>query len=270
MRISQIITYPIKSLGGFQQTTAVVTPQGLQFDRRWMLVTPEGKFLTQRTFPRMALFKTALSGDYLKVTAPNQLDSFIEIPLEAPKEQPAKMVEVWASDVMALQVNPEFDTWFSRHLGTECQLVYMPEESKRPIKAKYNIPNGVVSFADSNPILIIGEASLNDLNNRLESPVEMNRFRPNLVVEGSVPYGEEEWQQVSVGPVHFRVAKACTRCKMITINQSTAAVGQEPLKTLATYKAKNNQIDFGVLVAWANEEWSGGTPMISLGDEVVV
>jgi uncharacterized protein YcbX len=268
MKISQITTYPIKSLAGITQSSATLTHRGLQYDRRWMLVNENGRFLTQREYPQMALFRPTLTEDHLVVFAPHQIDNQIEIPLEGPREQPAKMVQVWGDTVMAITVDSQIDEWFADHLGVHCRLVYMPAESKRPIKEKYGITDGQVSFADSSPILIIGENALADLNTRLEAPLPMDRFRPNLVFTGGIPYEEETWGPFRIGDVPFTPTKACVRCSVTTIDQQTGIVGKEPLRTLAAYKANNQQVTFGLLAAWTPDAEDAPFPTLSVGDAI--
>ena len=119
-------------------------------------------------------------------------------------------------------------------LGLSCRLVFMPEKTRRPVNPDYSVGEGIVSFADGYPLLLLGEASLDDLNARLEQPVPMNRFRPNLVVFGTLSYAEDGWAKVRIGSATFHGVKPCDRCGLITVDQSMGeATGPEPLKTLA-------------------------------------
>lgn len=271
MEISQIITYPVKSLAGIKQKKALLYPRGLQYDRRWMLINENGRFITQREFPRMAQFRPMLTDDHLLVYAPEQMENPIEIPLTSPKEQPAKMVQIWNDTVMAITMDSTIDEWFTDWLKTPCRLVYMPDESKRPLNPAFELPNGKLSFSDGGPILVVGEASLRDLNARLKEPLLMERFRPNLVFNDGVPYEEEHWKGFQINDEDFKALKPCVRCKITTIDQQTAEVGKEPLQTLSTYKKGEKGITFGLLASWQfpEEETEETAVEIKVGDSIV-
>ena len=155
-------------------------------------------------------------------------------------------VRVWRSVCEAICAGADADAWLSAFLEMPCRLVFMPDEARRPVSAEYAVGEGIVSFADGFPLLLIGEASLADLNARLADPVPMNRFRPNLVVTGLAPFAEDHWTQVRVGDVLFHVVKSCARCAMTTVEQTTGtATGPEPLQTLAGYRREDGKVMFG-------------------------
>ena len=261
MKVSQINIFPIKSLGGINLTDAIVETSGFQFDRNWMLVDENGKFLTQRTMPEMALFYTEIRENSLYVYHQSNPQNGIEIPYSQSSGKIIKS-QVWNDPIEALHVSSEADTWFSAQLKISCQLLKMDLSNKRFIENKYKVNNEYVSFADSMPYLIIGEASLEDLNDRMEIPVPMNRFRPNIVFTGDKPFLEDSWDKIQIGEVFFQVTKPCARCVMTTIDQDTATKGKEPLKTLAKYRKVDGKILFGQnLIALNNGK-------ISVGDEV--
>ncbi len=236
MHISEINIYPIKSLKGISLESSKVEERGLQFDRRWMLTTPDGMFFTQREFPRMATVEVGV-GDDLYVTAAGF--GTLEIPLE-PEMGEKQQVTIWDSVCDGEVYSPVVNEWFSDVIGTECQLVYMGDDSRRDISERFNKGGEIVSFADGYPVLVIGEASLADLNARLADKdvrVPMNRFRPNIVVSGSMAFAEDNWGQIRVGDAVFRGTKPCARCVMTTIDQAKGDFdGKEPLKTLASYR----------------------------------
>ncbi|MGB3615923.1 MAG: MOSC domain-containing protein [Elainellaceae cyanobacterium] len=246
--LSGLYIYPIKSASGIAVSSALITDRGLEYDRRWMLVDANGKFITQRTCPQLALVSVAIAEKNLVVTAPGY-DSQA-VPLQPPQSA-LTSVEVWGDRCDAIPLPSEVSAWFSAVLGVTCQLVYMPDESDRPVDhGKVPSPDGTdglpqVSFADAYPFLLISEASLADLNRRLDAPVPMNRFRPNLVVQGCGPFAEDSWGRIRVGAVAFRVAKPCARCTITTVDQTTGQRGIEPLKTLATFRHQQGQIMFG-------------------------
>ncbi|SFU85693.1 MOSC domain-containing protein [Pontibacter akesuensis] len=247
MHLSEIYIYPIKSLGGISVQQAEVEDRGLKYDRRWMLVDEAGKFLTQRQHAQMALLQVALQDDGLLVTHKQDLLKPLFIPFEA-KEGSGREVEVtvWGDTVKALEVNGNTSAWFTDALGMPARLVRMLEHSKRLVDPEYAAQGELVSFADDFPFLLIGQASLDDLNSRLkEEQVPMNRFRPNFVFVGGQPFEEDTWGHFNIGSLPFYGAKPSARCVVTTINQDTSEKGQEPLRTLSTYRLKNNKVMFG-------------------------
>jgi uncharacterized protein YcbX len=155
-------------------------------------------------------------------------------------------------------------SWLSAFLGVACELVCFPDASRRLVEPHGPTPAAEVAFADSYPFLLISEASLVDLNRRLERPLPMNRFRPNLVVRGCEPYAEDEWRCIRIGDVVFHVVKPCTRRSTTTVDQATAKRGREPLATLATYRRVRNKVVFGQNLVHQGQGW------LHLGDEVTV
>lgn len=250
--LSGLYIYPIKSAAGIAQQSARLTPRGLQYDRRCLVVDPDGRFMTQRRFPRMALIvpELMLAGEppQMRVSAPGT--SPLWLPLEPPPNAIALTVEVWGDRTQAVSFGQGAKAWFSDFLQTPCQLVYMPENAQRPVAHGQFGPHQWVSFADAYPYLLISEASLEGLNDRLKAqssqPVTMDRFRPNLVIHGcQQPHEEDSWQQVRIGKSRFRVAKPCSRCSVPNVDQATGQRQLEPMKTLATYRAWDRAIWFG-------------------------
>ena len=242
LQLSEIYVYPIKSLGGVRLSASLLTERGLAHDRRWMLVDDQG-FMTQRKFPRMALLKVSLREDHLEIVEPeNPFPLAIPLVIEggAPRRVP-----IWDDTTSAWPVSHEADAWFSEALGHPCSLVYMPDDSERTVTGKVSGQMRAVSFADSYPALLVGQASLDDLNARLAEPVPMNRFRPNLVVTGGAPYEEDHWHAFQLGEAACTAEKACARCNVTTINQATAERGKEPLATLSEYRQRGNKVLFG-------------------------
>lgn len=268
--LSEINIYPVKSLGGISLSESVVENKGLQFDRRWMLTDKKGRFLTQREFPLMATLDVSLEIDSLKVTAKSG-DS-IAIPFTENQTGAEQRVSVWESKLNARVADNSVNEWFSDALQTDCLLVQMNENSKRIVSPYYAVRKyqDEVSFADGYPVLLIGENSLEDLNSRLENPVPMNRFRPNLVVKNAEAFAEDKWKKIRIGETVFHLVKPCARCVMTTIDQKTGiSDGGEPLKTLANYRlvkrAGKSKINFGQNLIAEN----AGTK-IKLGDKVEI
>ena len=242
--IQNLYLYPIKSLGGISVQEAQVEEKGFKYDRRWMLVDQSGKFLTQRQHPQLALLQVALGKSELTVFSkvdPSHKISF-DLEMNSGKEM---QVSVWGDRVAALQVDSEVSAWFSDFLGMVVDLVLMPESSHRKMDPRYAVQAESVSFADGMPYVIIGQASLDELNGRLAFPVGMDRFRPNLVFSGGEAYAEDQFKQLQIGEVEFQVVKPCARCVMITVDQEKGTKGKEPLATLATYRTVNNKVYFG-------------------------
>ncbi len=242
IQLSEINIYPIKSAAGISLPAARVESRGFQCDRRWMLVDETGTFMTQRQFPRLALIQVQLTPEQLLITAPNR--EALVLPL-SPESGDRLSVQVWNDRCEAVPMGKDIAQWFSDFLEVPCQLVYMPENSVRPINPRYGQPGERVSFADGYPFLLISQASLDDLNARLEKPVPMNRFRPNLVVSGCEAFAEDSWQRIRIGSIPFRVVKPCERCVVTTVEQTTGIRGKEPLPTLATYRLRQGKILFG-------------------------
>ncbi|MBC7898867.1 MAG: MOSC domain-containing protein [Saprospiraceae bacterium] len=262
MHLSEINIYPVKSLMGISLGEARVENRGLQFDRSWMLVDENNKFLTQREFPKMATVNVAVDKESLTAAADG---SSIVIPL-IPEPEDTASVKIWTSSVKGRVYSAEVNDWFSEAIGTECRLVLMPEETKRKVNPFYAVRKfkDTVSFADGYPFLLIGESSLDDLNSRLDAPLPMNRFRPNFVVAGSEPFAEDIWKKIRIGETVFHLVKPCARCVITTVDQSIGEMdGKEPLKTLAAYRNKGGNVMFGQnLIA----EAGGG--IVNAGDEV--
>jgi hypothetical protein len=244
LQISELYIYPIKSLAGIPVKEARVTETGFEHDRRWMLVDENNGFISQREVPQMALMRTAIESDGLKVTYKGD-NLFISFSTPPPIDGDRVAVTIWDDTCTAEYVSDEADKWFSAMLGINCRLVYMPDDTRRIANQRYAPENAVTSFADGYPFLMIGQASLDDLNSRLNIPLPMNRFRPNIVFTGGQPYEEDLMGQFITGNINFYGVKLCARCIMTIIDQSNAKKGKEPLKTLATYRQKNNKILFG-------------------------
>jgi len=219
--------------------------KGLRYDRRWMLVDENGRFLTQREHPAMALFKVSMQHDGFVVENPKKSSHSISVPFENNNSNPTIKVQIWDDEVYATEVNPSHSHWFSECLNIKCQLVFFPESNTRPVDIRYAGNNENVSLADAYPYLIIGEASRFDLNEKLEDKVGMNRFRPNFVFTGGNAFEEDSWNNFTIGDVSFYGAKPCARCVLTTIDPETATKGVEPLKTLSFYRKVNAKVLFG-------------------------
>ena len=241
--LSGLYIYPIKSCRGISLDAWDVDGRGLRLDRRWMLVDGDGRFLSQRELPRMALIGVRIGSEHLAVDAPGM--PTLDVPFE-PATDDLVPARIWNDVVMASPAGgEEAGRWFSEFLGVNCALVRLSESTVRPIDPEYGRTDDRVHLADGFPFLLISEASLADLNARLNRPLPMNRFRPNLVVEGCGPFAEDGWDVVRVGAMTFRVVKPCARCVITTVDQGTASTAREPLRTLAKFRRDGDKVLFG-------------------------
>lgn len=249
--ISSLIYYPIKACRGFEVEATNVERMGLQHDRRMMVVTPDGGFLTQREYPRLALVTPKLNNGTLELSAPDYDSMQVGIQTTGIPVS----VEVWKSKgIQAIDQGEEAAQWFSDWLGTEVRLVHLADGYLRRVSAEYAI-NGDdhTGFADGYPILLTSEEGLQDLNSRLDTPVPMNRFRPNVVVKGCEPFAEDTWNRIRAGDVEMAVVKPCARCVVTTIDKNTLETSKEPLKTLGKYRKQTLGAIFGQNVIPLNE-----------------
>lgn len=261
--ISHLYVYPIKSLGGIELSTAKLTDRGIVHDRRWMLVDEQNRFLTQREHPEMALLRTAIQGDELTVYEKGHEADQIRLNLY-PIGSDGLKVQIWDDVCDAIQIGDEVNHWFSNKLNRRCKLVYMPDDSKRIVDLNYAIKDDLNGFSDGYPVLMIGQASLDDLNSRLEEPVPMDRFRPNIVFTGGTAFQEDSFKHFQINGADFYAVKPCARCNVPTTNQETGERKKEPMKTLATYRSGNNKVYFGQNILYKNEA------IINVGDWLTI
>lgn len=244
LQLSAIYIYPVKGIGGISVQEAALTSRGLAHDRRWMIVDEKNQFLSQRKFPKMALLQARIAGDQIRVEDRGGKQPPLQLPLTTREGRDAE-VTIWKNKVHALLAPGPANRWISQVLGTQARFVYMPDNAHRIVDPHYVPELEIVSFADGFQHLLIGQASLNDLNTRLETPVSMNRFRPNLVVSGAEPYAEFTWAELKIGGLTFFGRKPCARCSVTTVNQETGEKGREPLQTMNGYLKHEHKILFG-------------------------
>ena len=249
--LSSLIYYPIKACCGFEVESANVERMGLQDDRRMMVVTSEGVQLTQRDYAKLAWVLPTLNNGMLTLSAPN-FDT-VQVPIQ--KTGTPQIVRVWHNKgVQAIDQGDESAQWFSEWLGASVRLVHIAAGIQRTLNPQYAVnSDDHTGFADGYPILIASEAGLQDLNSRLETPVPMNRFRPNLVVKGCEPFAEDTWNKIKIGDVELAIVKPCDRCVVTTIDKVTLEQTKEPLKTLAKYRKQELGVIFGQNIIPINE-----------------
>jgi hypothetical protein len=233
--------YPLKGAAGIAVDAADVRVAGLSTggvaDREWMAVDPQGVFVTQREFPRLALVATAAVDGAVVLSAPGRP----AIELRAGDRGPSRDVRVWNAQVRGFDAGDAAALWLSDHLATPLRIVRFDAAHPRRCNPDYaGGSDAEVRFADGYPVLVIGQASLDALNEKLAArgaaPLPMNRFRPNVVLDGLEPHDEDHLASIAIGGVVLKPVKPCTRCQVTTVDQATARVGDEPLATLSTYR----------------------------------
>lgn len=259
--LSGLYYYPIKSCRGYGLETAMLDVRGIEHDRRFLIVDAHHHFITQRENARMALIAPQVNNGTLTLTAPGQPT----LSLETRTATERRPVRIWRDTVEALDQGEAAAQWLSEYLGEAARLVKFDEAVVRKVSAEYaRRPTDQTGFADGYPLLLISQASLDDLNTRLAEPLPMNRFRPNLVVSGTTPYAEDTWKQIRMGEVVLDIVKPCARCVTTTTDQATAVRGKEPLATLAKYRNSERGALFGQNVIHA------GPGTLTVGQSVEV
>lgn len=274
IKISELYIYPVKSLGGMKLNTSQLSPFGLKHDRRWMIVDENGKFISQREVHNMATINTAIKDNKLvlshnnsEITVPSTNEYGSETGGETSRQI---MVTIWDDSFKATHVSTQVDKWLTNILGQDCRLVYMDDNVQRQIDIGFAPKGQNVSFADAYPILVISQASIDDLNARLETKVNVNRFRANIIVSGTTPHAEDDWQELSINSIEYKAAKLCSRCIMPSINQKTGKQDQvKMLAVLNQYRKIDKKIKFGQNLIYKsleniNEQW------ISCEDEIIL
>jgi uncharacterized protein YcbX len=232
-RVTRLAVYPVKGLGGQLLEEVEVQERGFAWDRRWMLVGEDHRFLSQRQLPKMATIKAGVKPGELVLTHRN---SQITVPIKPPATASKIQATVWNDQVEAVLL-PDLGQWFSDILNHRCDLVFMPETTRRAVNPAFARAGDIVGFADAYPVLLIGEASVGDLNARLSEPVPIDRFRPNIVVSSLEPFIEDQWGELEVGSALLCGTKACDRCSVPTVDQLTGeSTGPEPIRTLSSYR----------------------------------
>jgi uncharacterized protein len=258
--IKQIFCYPFKSAQGIALSSSRVEERGLAFDRRWMAVDIGGTFLSQRTHPALARIGVRIEDETLRLSAPG-MHQDLHLPLHFHSAYRRNVI-VWDDCMSALHISREADEWISEYLKETCGIVYFPDDSRRLVDTRYARHGEHTAFSDGYPVLLVSQASLDELNTRLDAPLPVDRFRPNLVLGGCAPYEEDTWTSVAINDVLLEVVKPCARCAIPTIDQKTLAIGVEPLRALSGYRKKDNKILF------AQNALVGRTGTIAIGDRL--
>ena len=239
--VSELAIYPVKSFAQIPLKKAYIDSFGLNQDRRWMVVDKHGKFVTQRQQPRMCLIKSELVEQGIIISAPG-MDA---LQVTVPTTRETRQVIVWNDHCSAIDCGDVVAQCLSLFLGIECRMVFFPADEIRQVDLNFAQEGDRTAFSDGFPILLISQASLDDLNSRMESPLPMERFRPNLVVSGCEPFAEDNWRRIKIGDLIMRIVKPCSRCVIPSIDINSGEKGVEPTKTLISYRKRDNKIYFG-------------------------
>ena len=246
LRLSALYRFPLKSGKGESLPQARLDKLGLEGDRRWMLVDEaSGRFLTQRADPKMSQLSAlwnATGGLTLSAQGFEALDVAVPDP-----DTDLRGVTIWRDTLRVPDAGDAAADWLSRFVEKPVRLVHVPLPRARTTEAGYGRDDDQVAFADGYPLLLIGQASLDDISHKVGRPLDMLRFRPNLVIEGSEAFAEDGWKRIRIGDVEFRVVKSCSRCILTTVDPHTGIRDEqrEPLATLMTYRKQENGTMFG-------------------------
>ncbi|GCF11193.1 MOSC domain-containing protein [Dictyobacter arantiisoli] len=259
--LSHIRLYPIKGCSGTDVQMAAMDARGFRYDRRWMLINEYGLGLQQLDFPILARIVASLDDDCLCVQAPGM--SPLRVPLQSPLLKPG-IVRWYHGRCEAFSISEQADAWFQQFLHVWCRLVFMPENTPRFVAPEYALDHELAAFT-SFQYHLLGEGSLEDLNQRLDTPVPLDRFRPNLVVSGAPPFAEDSWHTVRINHLTFHVVRPCDRCAITTVDAATGTkTDKEPLATLAKYRTFQQKVLFGQYLL------SSESGMLHVGDTIEV
>jgi uncharacterized protein YcbX len=262
--LTRIRVYPLKGAAGFDLSETDLDEFGILGDRRWMLATPDGRFISQRTHPRLCLIRTAFS-DVAK--GAGKLRFSLKAPGMEPFELSPEPSDTWMEvrlhkdRLSVLAGFADADGWFTRFLGVPCRLVFFPDEVLRPTDPKW-APGHRVALADGYPLHLTSQESLRDLNLKLPQETSMLRYRPNLVIAGGEPWEEDAWRLLETGGVRLHLVKPCARCAVITVDPGSAVRGPDPLRSMKTFREWGGKVFFGQNAVFE------GTGRFRVGDDV--
>jgi uncharacterized protein YcbX len=276
--ITELNLYPIKSCGGIVLREATITQAGLMnqhiYDREWMVVDPDGEFLTQRRHPKMALISPRIKADALELHAPGMQPLEISLEMPDPNHASTLQVRVWRDTVKAYDCDETTAAWFSAFLGTPCRLARFHPHASRIASTDWT--NGIEAptrFADGYPMLVVSDASLADLNERLvaqgRQALPMNRFRPNIVIGGIEAFEEDFAETYKAGNALIKPVKPCPRCPIPSVDQATGEIGPDPLDILRTYRA-NPRVNGGITFGMNSILLEGDGQVVRTGQEVEI
>jgi uncharacterized protein YcbX len=265
--LRELFVYPIKGAAGWSPASAAVEERGLRHDRRFMVVEPDGTFVTQRQSPTLATIGATVVDDRTLVVRHPCGD--VERCEATPTDGERMAVSVWEDEVEAIACSSRIDALLSDALGLACRIVFMPPDSSRLTAAKRGLPQRAFSFADAAPLLLLARSAVDDLNERLSAagaaPVGADRFRANMLLDGVPLFADDAWMSLAIGQTRLRLATRCKRCEVVAIDQrSGVRCGAEPLRTLADYRREGDGIVFG------RHALVDAPGLVRVGDEVSV
>lgn len=241
--VSQLFYYPVKSLGAIQTEQFEVDLKGPRYDRRMMVVDEQGLFVTQRESPIMTLIGVTDTHDDVVLTFENNSIAF---PYPKFSEQTSfTLVTVWDDAVSAQRVSNEVDVWLSEVLSKRVHLVCMPENAFRQVDTDYANVGDQTSFSDGFPFLMLSQASMDFLSEKVGYSLSVERFRPNIVIEGCEPFEEDTWRHIQIGGVKFDVVKPCSRCVIPSINLQTSLKDRDVMQALVQYRKIGKHVYVG-------------------------
>lgn len=250
LRLSAIYRYPLKSGMGERLASSQLDALGLVGDRRWMLVdADDGRFLSQRLLPQMALLRAHwVDADCLQLEAPGMPPLRVLAPKAVADDDPIlRDTQLWGSHLRVPDAGDAAAAWLGQWLGRRCRLLYQAPERARQINPRYAAPGERTAFTDGYPLLLIGQGSLDELSEQVGRPLEVLRFRPNLVIEGAQPYAEDQWKRIRIGALELRLAKPCSRCIITTIDPRSGErdADRQPLVALRQHRFRDGEVFFG-------------------------
>jgi uncharacterized protein len=263
MRVTELYVYPVKGAAAVALQSARLDSFGIEHDRRWMVVDDAGAFITQRNAAELGLLQPHLEPGALVLRSARAGELRLPLAPSACGLEEVR-VRVWDDEVDAVDAGAGAASYLRAHLGFGARLLYMPDATLRQADLAYARPGDRVSFADGFPLLLLTQESLDALGRRVGQALPMLRFRPNVVVAGATPHAEDAWHRIRVGSIACDVVKPCARCVVTTLDPATAVGGDEPLRTLATYRRWQGKVWFGQNVIHR----AHGT--IAVGDRVEV
>ncbi|WP_436872702.1 MOSC domain-containing protein [Acinetobacter haemolyticus] len=262
MHVSQLFHYPVKSLRGNALTEMEIDSFGPKWDRRWMLVDHEGRFITQRQCAIMGQISVEVFAETVRFEF--QGDEVTLSLEEAQGQVDDRLITVWQDQLQGNRIDHPVNQWFSQILGREACLVFMPQRTLRQVDLEYAQQGDRVGFADGFPFLIIGEASVEFLAEKVGFPLDVQRFRPNIVISGCEAFAEDHWKQIQIGEIKFDLVKPCSRCVIPTIDLKTSQKQPEVMQAMLAYRKQGNKVMMG------QNALHRGIGAISLGQEIQI
>jgi len=243
-KLSELNIYPVKGCGSVKVSSINYKQHGPEWDRAWMFVDCENKFISQRSYPQLALCKVRQEENKFQIFFPN-VNNWFDLYSRSDESNLIKL-DVWGNEVQGFVQNSIPAEILNSFFGKELKLVFFNDEFKRQVTVAGKAIQATTRFSDSQPILVVNSKSLDDLNAKLIEKINIDRFRANIIIDSDQPWEEEQWKEIHFPNLKLKQTKKAARCVVINVNQQTAVVKAEPLKQLASFKKVENKIFFGV------------------------